>query len=148
MLRTGEHGSTFGDDPLSAAVGPAVVDLPATGEFQRRASALGSHQPRFEQQLITTRALSLVRRKPGAHPRNQPRPAACLAIRAGSGWGKCTRSYRRIRCGGGETGSGGCGLERRETRAPKRLSLWWGRSSPWGRGRGGPAAGGRRRGSR
>ncbi|MFE1954187.1 MULTISPECIES: ornithine--oxo-acid transaminase [Streptomyces] len=41
VLRPGEHGSTFGGNPLSAAVGSAVVDLLATGEFQRRATDLG-----------------------------------------------------------------------------------------------------------
>ncbi|MFV0126314.1 ornithine--oxo-acid transaminase [Streptomyces sp. HMX112] len=41
VLRPGEHGSTFGGNPLSAAVGSAVLDLLATGEFQRRAAELG-----------------------------------------------------------------------------------------------------------
>ena len=41
VLRPGEHGSTFGGNPLSAAVGSAVVDLLATGEFQRRTAELG-----------------------------------------------------------------------------------------------------------
>ncbi|MFE5022669.1 ornithine--oxo-acid transaminase [Streptomyces sp. NPDC056656] len=41
VLRPGEHGSTFGGNPLSAAVGSAVVDLLTTGEFQRRAADLG-----------------------------------------------------------------------------------------------------------
>ncbi|AZQ33162.1 ornithine--oxo-acid transaminase [Streptomyces cyaneochromogenes] len=41
VLRPGEHGSTFGGNPLSAAVGTAVVDLLETGEFQRRAAELG-----------------------------------------------------------------------------------------------------------
>ncbi|MFD5075227.1 ornithine--oxo-acid transaminase [Streptomyces sp. NPDC058371] len=41
VLRPGEHGSTFGGNPLSAAVGSAVVELLETGEFQRRAAELG-----------------------------------------------------------------------------------------------------------
>ncbi|MDT9685540.1 ornithine--oxo-acid transaminase [Streptomyces sp. TRM76323] len=41
VLRPGDHGSTFGGNPLSAAVGSAVLDLLATGEFQRRAAELG-----------------------------------------------------------------------------------------------------------
>ncbi|GAA0915060.1 ornithine--oxo-acid transaminase [Streptomyces thermoalcalitolerans] len=42
VLRPGEHGSTFGGNPLSAAVGTAVIDLLETGEFQRRAAQLGT----------------------------------------------------------------------------------------------------------
>jgi ornithine--oxo-acid transaminase len=42
VLRPGEHGSTFGGNPLSAAVGTAVVELLETGEFQLRAAELGA----------------------------------------------------------------------------------------------------------
>ena len=41
VLRPGEHGSTFGGNPLAAAVGHAVVALLATGEMQERARMLG-----------------------------------------------------------------------------------------------------------
>jgi ornithine--oxo-acid transaminase len=40
VLHPGQHGSTFGGNPLAAAVGSAVVDLLATGEYQRRAQEL------------------------------------------------------------------------------------------------------------
>ncbi|RJQ66379.1 ornithine--oxo-acid transaminase [Pseudonocardiaceae bacterium YIM PH 21723] len=43
VLRPGEHGSTFGGNPLACAVGRAVVRLLATGEFQQRSRELGAH---------------------------------------------------------------------------------------------------------
>jgi ornithine--oxo-acid transaminase len=43
VLRPGEHGSTFGGNPLACAVGRAVIRLLATGEFQERATTLGAH---------------------------------------------------------------------------------------------------------
>lgn len=42
VLNPGEHGSTFGGNPLAAAVGLAVVDMLATGEMQERATVLGA----------------------------------------------------------------------------------------------------------
>ncbi|GAB3445026.1 ornithine--oxo-acid transaminase [Actinophytocola sediminis] len=43
VLRPGEHGSTFGGNPLACAVGRAVIRLLATGEFQERSRTLGAH---------------------------------------------------------------------------------------------------------
>ncbi|HAN25378.1 MAG: ornithine--oxo-acid transaminase [Microbacterium sp.] len=43
VIRPGEHGSTFGGNPLAAAVGLRVVEMLASGEFQQRALALGEH---------------------------------------------------------------------------------------------------------
>ncbi|WP_340536753.1 ornithine--oxo-acid transaminase [Nocardioides sp. GXZ039] len=40
VLKPGQHGSTFGGNPLACAVGATVVDLLATGDFQRRAADL------------------------------------------------------------------------------------------------------------
>ncbi len=41
VLRPGQHGSTFGGNPLACAVGRAVVGLLETGEYQARAERLG-----------------------------------------------------------------------------------------------------------
>ncbi|MGW2420865.1 ornithine--oxo-acid transaminase [Streptomyces sp. NPDC001709] len=41
VLHPGQHGSTFGGNPLAAAVGTAVVELLESGDFQRRADELG-----------------------------------------------------------------------------------------------------------
>ncbi|TQL40395.1 ornithine--oxo-acid transaminase [Homoserinimonas aerilata] len=42
VLRPGEHGSTFGGNPLGAAVGYEVVRMLETGEYQKRARDLGA----------------------------------------------------------------------------------------------------------
>ena len=42
VLEPGQHGSTFGGNPLAAAVGLAVVDLLATGEMQALARTSGA----------------------------------------------------------------------------------------------------------
>ncbi len=41
VFRPGEHGSTFGGNPVAAAVGLKVVELLRTGEFQEHAATLG-----------------------------------------------------------------------------------------------------------
>jgi len=43
VLKPGEHGSTFGGNPLAAAVGLAVVRMLAKGDMQRRSQRLGKH---------------------------------------------------------------------------------------------------------
>ncbi|MGA6153747.1 ornithine--oxo-acid transaminase [Stenotrophomonas sp. NPDC087984] len=49
VIRPGSHGSTFGGNPLAAAVGHAVVGLLRGGEYQARAAELGKQlQGRLE----------------------------------------------------------------------------------------------------
>ena len=41
VIKPGQHGSTFGGNPLACAVGNAVIELLNTGEYQERAARLG-----------------------------------------------------------------------------------------------------------
>lgn len=43
VLHPGEHGSTFGGNPLAAAIGTTVVAMLRRGEFQSRSAELGDH---------------------------------------------------------------------------------------------------------
>ena len=43
VLQPGQHGSTFGGNPLACAVGREVVAMLRTGEYQARAATLGEH---------------------------------------------------------------------------------------------------------
>lgn len=43
VLHPGEHGSTFGGNPLAAAIGTTVVAILGRGEFQARSAVLGAH---------------------------------------------------------------------------------------------------------
>ena len=67
VIRPGEHGSTFGGNPLAAAVGTRVVEMLSTGEFQRRAAALGEH---LEAKLARARSATASPRcaSPGCGP--------------------------------------------------------------------------------
>jgi ornithine--oxo-acid transaminase len=46
LLRPGQHGSTFGGNPLACAIARAVIVLLRSGEFQRRAVELGEYLSR------------------------------------------------------------------------------------------------------
>ena len=58
VLRPGEHGSTFGGNPLAAAVGSAVCGLLADGSFQAVARA---HGARLGERLRALPGLTAVR---------------------------------------------------------------------------------------
>ena len=42
VLHPGQHGSTFGGNPLAAAIGTTVVSMLASGQFQSRSADLGA----------------------------------------------------------------------------------------------------------
>ncbi|WP_082686708.1 ornithine--oxo-acid transaminase [Mycobacterium sp. IS-3022] len=52
VLHPGEHGSTFGGNPLAAAIGSTVVAMLRGGEFQCRSTELGEHLHRRLSELI------------------------------------------------------------------------------------------------
>ena len=43
VLHPGEHGSTFGGNPLATAIGTTVVSMLRRGEYQARSAELGRH---------------------------------------------------------------------------------------------------------
>jgi ornithine--oxo-acid transaminase len=43
VFRPGQHGSTFGGNPLACAVAREVIAMLSTGEFQERSAKLGAH---------------------------------------------------------------------------------------------------------
>ncbi|MGW7358027.1 ornithine--oxo-acid transaminase [Streptomyces sp. NPDC054802] len=59
--RPGEHGSTFGGNPLACAVALEVMAMLRTGEFQQRAAELGDHLQRELRLLMDTGAVTAVR---------------------------------------------------------------------------------------
>jgi ornithine--oxo-acid transaminase len=59
--RPGEHGSTFGGNPLACAVALEVMAMLRTGEFQRRATELGERLHRELGLLAAEGAVTAVR---------------------------------------------------------------------------------------
>ncbi len=43
VFQPGQHGSTFGGNPLACAIGREVIAMLATGEYQERSARLGRH---------------------------------------------------------------------------------------------------------
>lgn len=61
VYRPGEHGSTFGGNPLACAVALEVVAMLRTGEYQQRAKELGEHLHRELATLLGGGAVREVR---------------------------------------------------------------------------------------
>ncbi|GGU82903.1 ornithine--oxo-acid transaminase [Streptomyces albospinus] len=61
VFRPGEHGSTFGGNPLACAVALEVIAILRTGEFQQRATELGDHLHRELAPLVDSGAVDAVR---------------------------------------------------------------------------------------
>lgn len=58
VFQPGQHGSTFGGNPLACAIGTAVCELMATGEMQRRSRDMGDKlyaglKPLLDEGLLT-----------------------------------------------------------------------------------------------
>ncbi|WP_436786481.1 ornithine--oxo-acid transaminase [Yinghuangia sp. YIM S10712] len=52
VYKPGEHGSTFGGNPLACAVGLEVLEMLRTGEMQQRSAELGDHLHRELNALV------------------------------------------------------------------------------------------------
>ncbi|MFI9249222.1 ornithine--oxo-acid transaminase [Streptomyces sp. NPDC053069] len=61
VFRPGEHGSTFGGNPLACAVALEVIAMLRTGEFQARAAELGARLHSELAGLLGTGAVTAVR---------------------------------------------------------------------------------------
>lgn len=61
VFRPGEHGSTFGGNPLACAVALEVIAMLRTGEYQQRAAELGDHLHRELNLLVGGGAVTAVR---------------------------------------------------------------------------------------
>ncbi|MFD4136414.1 ornithine--oxo-acid transaminase [Streptomyces goshikiensis] len=61
VFKPGEHGSTFGGNPLACAVALEVVAMLRSGEFQQRATELGDHLHRELNLLVGGGAVTAVR---------------------------------------------------------------------------------------
>lgn len=61
IFRPGQHGSTFGGNPLACAVALEVIAMLRTGEYQQRATELGEHLHRELNLMIGAGAVTAVR---------------------------------------------------------------------------------------
>jgi ornithine--oxo-acid transaminase len=76
VLKPGQHGSTFGGNPLACAVGTEVVAMLATGEFQRGRAGAGApraaRRPRRRRRRRRPGPRPLGRRRHRSRPRHRP----------------------------------------------------------------------------
>jgi ornithine--oxo-acid transaminase len=70
VITPGTHGSTFGGNPLAAAIGHEVTQMLSTGEFQQRSAVLGERLHTGLSKLVGNGAAPLRGRGGGAaaHP--------------------------------------------------------------------------------
>ncbi|MEU1308689.1 ornithine--oxo-acid transaminase [Streptomyces cinnamoneus] len=61
VFRPGEHGSTFGGNPLACAVALEVIAILRSGEYQERATELGEHLHRELHQMAGSGAVTAIR---------------------------------------------------------------------------------------
>lgn len=61
VFKPGEHGSTFGGNPLACAVALEVIAMLRSGEYQQRATELGDHLHRELNLLVGGGAVTAVR---------------------------------------------------------------------------------------
>ncbi|MEU9378605.1 ornithine--oxo-acid transaminase [Streptomyces sp. NPDC048255] len=61
IFRPGQHGSTFGGNPLACAVALEVIAMLRTGEYQQRATELGEHLHRELNLMVGAGAVTAVR---------------------------------------------------------------------------------------
>ena len=97
VITPGSHGSTFGGNPLAAAIGREVVALLRTGEYQERAARLGAThdgrpggaRPARRRDRAVPRPVGRRRRR----PRGRQRPAA---VRAADGARRARQGHARL----------------------------------------------------
>ena len=58
VFKPGQHGSTFGGNPLACAVGREVIAMLKTGEFQRHSAELGAHMHERLGKLANVKAVT------------------------------------------------------------------------------------------
>jgi ornithine--oxo-acid transaminase len=58
VFKPGQHGSTFGGNPLACAVGREVIAILKTGEFQKHSAELGAHMHERLGRLANVKAVT------------------------------------------------------------------------------------------